>query len=268
VPVLVTGATGVVGRALVRRLLASGGEVRAYVRRDAPELRAQGVKVAVGAADHEGRLEAALEQVHTLVHLIGGPAPGPGATVEWLNLETTLVALRAARNAGVRRILYLAPLGADPSASNPFLAVAGRAVAAILASGLEHAVFLSAPILAPGSGLARLLEAGVPRRAAGVRLRPIAVADVVEALAAADAREAEVRGAWELGGPETVTLADLARRVRRRPLAGRLRRLPRPLVATLARDQLADPGAALARFGLRLTPLDEALAELEADRSS
>ncbi|MFY9588508.1 MAG: NAD(P)H-binding protein, partial [Actinomycetota bacterium] len=72
-PVLVTGATGVVGRVLIPKLVASGGQVRVYVRRDVPEYRSMGVHVAVGEADHEGRLESALEQVHTLVHLIGGP---------------------------------------------------------------------------------------------------------------------------------------------------------------------------------------------------
>ncbi|HJR18723.1 MAG TPA: NmrA family NAD(P)-binding protein, partial [Actinomycetota bacterium] len=62
-PVLVTGATGCVGRALIPKLVDSGGQVRVYVRRDVPEYRALGVKVAIGEADHEGRLESALEQV-------------------------------------------------------------------------------------------------------------------------------------------------------------------------------------------------------------
>ena len=75
-PVLVTGATGCVGRALIPMLVDAGGQVRVYVRRDVPEYRELGVKVAIGEADHEGRLESALEQVHTLVHLIGGPLAG------------------------------------------------------------------------------------------------------------------------------------------------------------------------------------------------
>src|SRR2546426_689845 len=111
-PVLVTGATGCVGRTLVPALVDAGGQVRVYVRRDVPEYRALGVKVAIGDADHEGRLESALEQVHTIVHLVGGPMPERGVSVEWLNLETATVALRAARNAEVRRFLFLSPIGA------------------------------------------------------------------------------------------------------------------------------------------------------------
>src|SRR6266498_2773538 len=130
-PVLVTGASGLVGRALIPKLVESGGQVRAYVRRDVPEYRSLGVHLAVGEADHEGRLESALEQVHTLVHLIGGPIPDGNSTVEWLNLNTTLVAVRAVENAEVRRVLFLSPLGADPASDHPYLAAKGRAEEAI-----------------------------------------------------------------------------------------------------------------------------------------
>src|SRR5437867_1192516 len=163
-PVLVTGATGCVGRALIPRLVDAGGQVRVYVRRDVPEYRSLGVKVAMGDADHEGRLESALEQVHTLVHLVGGPLPEPGVTAGWLNLETTQVALRAAENAEVRRVLFLSPLGADPSSDNPYLAAKGAAEKAIAASKLEFSIFRCAPILGEGSALSTLLARGGPSR--------------------------------------------------------------------------------------------------------
>ena len=132
-PVLVTGATGVVGRALVPRLVQAGGQVRVYVRRDVPDYRRLGVKVAVGDADHEGRLESALEQVHTVVHLVGGPAPERGVTVAWLNVDTTEVALRAAGNAGVRRFLFLSHVGASPERDQPYLAAKAAAEEAVRA---------------------------------------------------------------------------------------------------------------------------------------
>jgi uncharacterized protein YbjT (DUF2867 family) len=62
-PVLITGATGMVGRALASRLLAEGGQVRAYVRREDPSLRAAGVHLAIGQACDVPKLESALTSV-------------------------------------------------------------------------------------------------------------------------------------------------------------------------------------------------------------
>jgi uncharacterized protein YbjT (DUF2867 family) len=254
-PVLVTGATGLVGRALVPRLLAAGGQVRVYVRRDVPEYRELGVHVAVGEADHEGRLESALEQVHTLVHLTGGPAPERGTTIEWLNAVTTQVALRAAVNAEVRRVLFLSPIGAGVHRGNAYLEAKGRAEEAVRSSGLEHAIFHCAPILGPRGALATLLGSGVPRKLRNVLANPIAVADVADALVAADARDADVAGTWTLGGPEELSLGALEDRVGRPGIASRA---PRAIVELYEHDAVADCTAAVRQFGLTLTPIDQA----------
>lgn len=255
-PVLVTGATGCVGRALVPKLVEAGGQVRVYVRRDVPEFRSLGVKVAIGDADHEGRLESALEQVHTLVHLVGSPAPERGVTVEWLNLETTQVSLKAAENAEVRRVLFLSPLGADPAATDPYLSAKGRAEDAVRAAPMEHVIFRSAPILGPGSLLARVLERGIPAGLSTYRLNPIAVDDVAEALVAADTRGDELRGTWELGGPEVLTFDDLAERFARRPRPRLRHGIPKSAVSLFLRDSVADPSDAVRQFGVRLRSID------------
>lgn len=251
-PVLVTGATGVVGRALIPRLVDSGGQVRVYVRRDVPEYRALGVHVAVGEADHEGRLESALEQVHTLVHLVGGPVPERGVTIEWLNLETTQVALRAAENAEVARVIFLSPIGADPASSDPYLASKGAAQDAVRKASLQHAVFRCAPVVASNSALVTFLSRGVPSSARHARMNPIAVGDVVQAIVAADTREGEIRGEWELGGPEILTLSELAERMGAK--ARRLSLAQRELASLYSRDAIADPSPAIEQFGLDLRP--------------
>ena len=71
--VMVTGASGVIGRATVRALLARD-EVRATVRReaDAAYLRQLGAKVAVRELDGTDALAEILPRCHTLVHLVGG----------------------------------------------------------------------------------------------------------------------------------------------------------------------------------------------------
>jgi uncharacterized protein YbjT (DUF2867 family) len=243
-PVLVTGATGVVGRALVPRLVSEGGQVRVYVRRDVPEYRALGVKVAMGEADHEGRLESALEQVHTIVHLVGGPVPERGVTVEWLNLETTTVALRAVANAGVRRFLFLSHVGAKPHSDHPYLAAKGKAEEEIRASGLEHAIFRCAPILASGSSLQRVLEAAALRPfgaapGSGKQLvAPVSVNTVADTLVRADGRQEPVAGTWTIAGPEALTFDDLVEReTGRRPARhGRAPGIPSELAQLYATD--------------------------------
>jgi uncharacterized protein YbjT (DUF2867 family) len=195
--------------------------------------------------------------VHTLVHLVGGPLPERGVTVDWLNLETTRIALRAAANAEVPRVLFLSPAGDDSRSENEYLTAKARAEEVIRASGLEFAIFRCAPILGSGGTLETFLERGVTSRLRDIRVNPIAVDDAVAALVSADTRSAEVRGTWELGGPDALTFGELADRTGAR--GGLLSRPPRELAELYGESALADPSAAVEQFGLTLTPLDEAL---------
>jgi NADH dehydrogenase len=255
-PVLVTGATGLVGRALVRELLAEGAQVRAYVRREDAALRAAGAHIAVGAADDVPKLESALTRAHTIVHLIGGVWPEPGMTYDLLNRDSTEAAVIAAHAADVKRFIFLSFVGADPASPNEFLAAKGRAEEHIISSSFEHAIVRLAPI-AEGLGptferLSRGRGAGVPGRGSQ-RVNAVALSDVVAAIIAADAREAEVRGIWELGGPDVVTMDEAAARAL--PGARRVRATraaPKALLQLYGSDMVADPSAAVAQFGLAL----------------
>src|SRR5438105_13156127 len=138
-PVLVTGATGLVGRALVAQLLSEGAPVRAYVRRDDAALRAAGTHLAIGAMDDVPRLESALTRAHTIVHLIGGVWPEPGTTYDLLNRDSTEAAVIAAHAADVKRLIFLSFVGADPASPNVVLAPKGRAGRHITSSSLDAA---------------------------------------------------------------------------------------------------------------------------------
>jgi len=203
-PVLVTGATGLVGRALVGQLLSEGGQVRAYLRRDDAALRAAGAHLAIGAMDDVPRLESALTRAHTIVHLIGGVWPEPGMSYDLLNRDSTEAAVIAAHAAEVKRFIFLSFVGADPASTNEFLAAKGRAEQHILSTPMEHAILRCAPIAREfGAVIASLgpdARAGVPGSGSH-RVNPVQLADVVAAIAAADAREASVNGTWELGDP-------------------------------------------------------------------
>jgi len=249
-PVLVTGATGLVGRALCAQLLSEGAQVRAYVRRDDAALRAAGAHLAIGAMDDVPRLESALTRAHTIVHLIGGVWPEPGMSYDLLNRDSTEAAVIAAHAAGVKRFIFLSFVGADPSSSNEFLAAKGRAEQHLMASPLERVILRCAPV-AEGLGptlrrLGRGRGAGVPGNG-GQRVNPLSLADVVAAIVAADAREASVNGTWELGGPETWTMREAAARlVPGARVVRATRSAPRDLLRLYARDMFADRSAVAA----------------------
>src|SRR5262245_35659537 len=106
VRVLVTGATGFIGRRLIDHLLGAGHEVVAAVRRPAPELDPDRVRiVAVRLDDREG-LTVALEGCDGVVHL----AVATGTTSEReaydVNVVGTEHLLEAARRAGVGRFVF------------------------------------------------------------------------------------------------------------------------------------------------------------------
>jgi len=254
-PVLITGATGFVGRALAARLLADGGQVRAYLRREDPELRAAGVHIAVGAIDDVPRLESALTRVHTIFHLVGGLFPERGSSYDLLNRDSTEAAVIAARAAEVRRFLFLSFPGADPAAANDFLAAKGKAEDHITSSGLEYAIFRTTPVLGSPqlSGVfgRRGPVVTVPGTGAQ-RWNPMALTSVVDALIAADAREAEVRGIFDLGGPDRLTLDEIADQIGVGSPRIHLAAGPKTVADIFARETLVDASAAVAQFGLRL----------------
>jgi len=257
-PVLVTGATGLVGRALCARLLEEGGQVRAFVRHDDPALRALGVHVAIGDALDVPKLESALTRVHTIVHLVGGLFPERGVSYDDLNRDATEAAVIAARAADVGRFIFLSHVGADAGSSNEFLAAKGKAEEHIRGGGFGYAIFRCAPIV---EGLPATVEhlrrgplLGMPG-SGRQRVTPVALADVVEAIVSADRREDAVVGVWELGGPDEMTFADAVAMTgvggRVVPL-GRVGRAPKTAVDVLARDLIADPRPVAAEFGLSL----------------
>ncbi|AMW14048.1 hydroxylase [Streptomyces qaidamensis] len=105
--ILVTGATGTVGRQIVAELLDRGHEVRALTRDAAKASFPAGVEVVEGDLTEPDGLAAALEGV-TGLHLItfGGAAFSP--------LETGPRLLELARSAGVRRVTVLHGGGPTP----------------------------------------------------------------------------------------------------------------------------------------------------------
>jgi uncharacterized protein YbjT (DUF2867 family) len=282
---LVTGASGFVGSLLAPRLLAEGHHVRAFTRapdRLAAALAAEVETIRGDVLTGEG-LRAALAGVdvaYYLIHSMESPTLDDSfqqSFSERERLGTTNFA-RAAREAGVGRIVYLGGLVPhDRALLSPHLA-SREAVQEILFEHVPDSVALRSAIVIGARSrsfrlLVRLIErlpilALPPWRR--FRTQPIDARDTVEMLLAA-AHVAGVAGrALDIGGPEAVTYGELLRRIADALLLGRptlslgLAATPftARVAAALARE---DPELILALMeGLQsdLIPADDRAAEL------
>jgi len=112
---LLTGATGLIGSSLLRRLTARGEPVRCLVR-DPRRLGPERVRVQITIGDltDPRALRRAMRGVSTVVHLAASHRDQPHATIEELAGMATWRLLRAAEQAGVEHFVFFSALGATP----------------------------------------------------------------------------------------------------------------------------------------------------------
>jgi NADH dehydrogenase len=233
---LLTGATGTVGRALLRPLLDAGIPVRCLVR-DPRRLGPDRVRVQIALGDLGDHLSFrhALRDVDTVVHLASVIRDQPHGSIEELSGVATWRLVQAAERAGARRFVFFSTLGASTRSRGRLMRAKAVAESAVTASSLEHTVFAPSIIYAPGDPYLRLLQRmswlpvmAIPG-AGDAAFQPICADDVAACVMAAlpgDAAAGAAPGArYELAGPETLThreIVALALRsfARRRPILG------------------------------------------------
>ena len=276
--ILITGATGFVGRALVSRLGVEGRAVRAAVRTSGVDL-APGVEaVAVGEIGAATEWRAAVSGIDAVVHLAarvhvtGEEARTGEGLFREVNVDGAAGLARAARAAGVRRLVLTssttvygdrstgAPFGesSPPAPKTPYARSkleGERAVAEVLAGSNTDLVVLRPPLVyGPGAKgnferLVRLVERGVPLPLASVRNRRslLFVGSLVDGIVraldhpAAAGRTYNVADLRDVSTPELVS--GIAAALGRRP-----RLLPCPLGVLRAAAALAGRGEELSRL--------------------
>jgi NADH dehydrogenase len=232
--ILLTGATGTVGSALLRRLTAAGTPVRCLVRepkRLGPE-RVR-VQIALGDLANPASFRNALRGVDTVVHLGASIRDQPRGSIEELNAMATLRLVRGAERAGAKRFLFASAMNASLQSPTRFFRAKALARRAVEASSLETTVFAPSIVYTPGDPWLTLLDRlshlpVVPVAGSGdTRFQPIWAEDVADCLMAALDRgpgpSDDGHRAFELAGPEVLSyeeIVDLALRPlgRRKPL--------------------------------------------------
>jgi uncharacterized protein YbjT (DUF2867 family) len=233
---LVTGATGYIGGRLVPELLAAGHRVRVMTRsperlRDHPWARS--VEVVRADAGNSDEVAAACAGADVAYYLIHALASGP--SFEATDRRTAEVMARAARQAGVGRLVYLGGLEPEGEELSPHLRSRGEVADILLASGVPTVVLRAAIVLGSGSAsfemlryLTERLPVMVTPRWVHSRIQPIAIRDVLRYLVGCARLPSAVHRSFDIGGPDVMNYAEMMQRYAAVAALPRRRILPVP----------------------------------------
>jgi uncharacterized protein YbjT (DUF2867 family) len=242
---LLTGATGLVGSALLPRLVAEGQPVRCLVR-DPRRLGPQRVRVQIALGDlaDPPSFRNAMRGVDTVVHLAASSRDQPRGSIEELAAIATWRMVEAAQRAGVERFVFFSTLGASTHHRARLFRAKALAEQAVRESDMHTTVIAPSLVYAPGDRWLTLIERlsllpVVPISGRGRAVcQPIWAEDVASCVVAAlgggrgTGGNGTTHERHELGGPQTMTYNEVLKTVlrsldRERPLLP----LPTPLVS-------------------------------------
>ncbi|WP_410766038.1 NAD(P)H-binding protein [Haloferax sp. DFSO60] len=216
--VLVTGATGFVGRHLVPALSEAGHEVVALVRDRTQYVTPEGVEVVEGDLFDAETLEGAMDGVEAAYYLVHSMRAGGDFESRDRLAARNFVA--AATAEGVQRVIYLGGLGEERDRLSPHLR-SRREVEHLLHSGSFSVTTLRAAIIiGDGSAsfemirqLATRLPVMVTPQWVETECQPIAIDDVVGYLVGVLDHPETAGETYEIGGPEVLTYREILQRV-------------------------------------------------------
>jgi uncharacterized protein YbjT (DUF2867 family) len=236
--ILVTGASGYIGRALVEKLAGDGQPVRILApasQTDKGKIRLPAnlpvnVSVVPGSIHDPQSLHQAMTGVHTLFHLASAQWWGTRRDLERIDLQGTRTVVTSARAARIGRIVTVSHLGASPSSAFTLMRAKGQVEELIRSSGLAYTIFRSGIVFGPEdsfvNGIALLLRANPlvffqPGQGEGL-LHPIYIKDLVEGLVRSLENLGTIDQTLEIGGPEYMTFNEMVRTVMRVTQAKRM----------------------------------------------
>ena len=222
--VLVVGGTGFIGERLCRELHDRGHDVRALSRSPGEGSLPEGVETAMGDVTAYDSIEGAFEGQDVVVNLVAlsplfRPRGGNESHYE-VHRDGTEHVVRAAEAHGVERIVQMSALGADPDGETAYVRSKGQAERIVRESDLQWVIFRPSVVFGDGGEFIRYTKRLAPPYVTPLpgggktRFQPIWVGDLVPMIAeaaTADGDGPHVGSTYEIGGPEILTLAEIAK---------------------------------------------------------
>lgn len=221
--VLVAGASGFLGGHLLPRLLSRGHRVRAFARSPPRDAAGGGVEWRRADVTDPESLRGLADDQEVVVHLAGVSEGRDPEVYRRVHVEGTRNLLAEAERAGAERFVFVSAAGARPEGS-PYFGSKFQAEREVRDGEPAHVIFRPSIVYGPGdrftAGLVVLLRRlpvfPLPGRVSSLRLRPVSVEDVTDALAQAVERSDLEGRSYDLAGPERLEFASIVRIVARR----------------------------------------------------
>jgi uncharacterized protein YbjT (DUF2867 family) len=223
-PVVVTGASGLVGTHLCEMLATGGWKVRAIVRdtgKAAQRLGHLPLEIRTGDVRNVSDMRSALSGAGAVVHLAAIAIEKPGESYSSTNADAARVLVDSAAAESVTRFIHMSQNGSDSRSPHAFLRSKGVAQDIVQDSNLRWTILRPSVIFGPEdefvnvlARLVRLSPLVFPLPGGGTaRFQPIAVADVAKAIVKCLEDDTTVNRTLALGGAVPLTLRQMTERI-------------------------------------------------------
>ena len=224
--VTVFGGSGFLGRHTVRALARAGWRVRVAVRRPdlAGHLQPMGVVGQIHAVQanlrYPASIAAACAGADVVVNLVGVLAPSGKQSFDAVHAAGARAVAKAAREAGVRRLIHVSAIGADRKSASAYARSKAAGEAGVLEEYPDALILRPSLVFGPEddlfnrfAGMARISPL-LPLIGGGkTRFQPVFVGDVAAAIANAAAGAGKAGQIYELGGPEVLSMRQIMDKV-------------------------------------------------------
>ena len=213
--IVVTGANGFVGKNL-RNFLHKNkikvlGVSRKNFRKHASEVKITSTNLL------EPKLQAKLKNYDALVHLIGIGRQSSKSTFKEINLNLTKNVIKACKNAGIKKIIFISGLGVSKSNQSGYFVSKYKAEREIMNSGLDYTIFRASYIIGKTDYLTKALSKQMKNGIIVIpgsgkyRVQPIFVLDVAKIILEAVLEKKFSKKILDLVGPQKIRFEDFVK---------------------------------------------------------